>query len=202
MARRDWYLIAWKYAGLPALAMLILGLIASPLRDALVDEETADEVLLQAIPYVAIFITIILLFILTIAFVAIRLHKRMVNHAHQAIEWTLVGGIVIGLTSMLQRVNIVAYEFGFLLLLFSLLAFILWTHVTPASAGEQPSGQRTSNKETRMLGVLLVVGILVGLVSMMPRMLFDNDLTGDKFGFLLLTLCVQGFIFWTQVQTR
>jgi hypothetical protein len=145
-----------KYAGIPAAIIFVFGLIFSPLRDAIFSEDQAQEVLLQAIPYVAIFITVLLLFIIFVAFVAIRLHKRVTHRTHQTIELTLVGGILIGLVSMLQSINIVGYQHGFLLLLFCLLSFILWTHVTPRATDSYKDVAGFSQRDT-------IAGAVVGI---------------------------------------
>jgi len=161
------YITAMRYTLLPGVILFIFGLAFAPIRDAISDEETANEVLLQAIPFVSIFITIILLFIMLIAFVALRLHKRVTHHTHQAVEWTLVGGIILGMVSMFQAVQIVGYEYGFLLLLFSLLSFILWTHVTPRSAkfDETLKFNQTATITGAVGGIVTVVLIVLILAN-------------------------------------
>ena len=45
---------------------------------------------------------------------------------------TIISGIVVGAVGMFQPWLFRAYTLGFLLLLFSTLAFIVWSHVRPA----------------------------------------------------------------------
>jgi hypothetical protein len=47
-------------------------------------------------------------------------------------ERVIIGGIVLGVVCMFQPWVFVGYKYGFLLVLFSTLAFIVWSHVTPA----------------------------------------------------------------------
>lgn len=51
MDHRKLYFLWLKYVGVPALVIFIFGLVSAPLRDAIFDQETAQEVLLQAIPF-------------------------------------------------------------------------------------------------------------------------------------------------------
>ena len=44
---------------------------------------------------------------------------------------------VLGIIGMFQPWIFSAYKYGFLLLLFSTLAFILWSHVTPAATSQE-----------------------------------------------------------------
>jgi lysylphosphatidylglycerol synthetase-like protein (DUF2156 family) len=171
------YYLWLKYVGVPALVIFIFGLVSAPLRDAIFSPETAQEVLLQAIPFVSIFITIILLFMLLIAFVAIRLHKRISYRTHKAIELTLVAGILICLFSMFQSVNMVGYSYGFLFLLSCLLSFILWTHVTPRAISADDSLPSASQRD-------LTIGLVAGFVTvvMVLSILYSTGQPQAPFG--------------------
>ena len=158
MEQRNLYFLWLKYVGVPALIVFIFGLVSAPLRDAIFDQETSQEVLLQALPFVSIFVTIILLFILLIAFVAIRLHKSIPHRTHRAIELTLVAGILVGLVSMFQSVNIVGYNYGFLLLLIILLSFILWIHVTPRMKSDDEKLPPFSRRD-------VMTGLIAGVIT-------------------------------------
>jgi hypothetical protein len=43
----------------------------------------------------------------------------------------LIAGIVLGILGMFQPWIFQAYKYGFIVLLFSTLGFIVWSHVTP-----------------------------------------------------------------------
>ncbi|MGB7115269.1 MAG: hypothetical protein WBD56_03930 [Anaerolineales bacterium] len=112
--------------------LLILGLISNPIiRSLATPEQLAQNVLLNAIPFILIFAAIILAFIAVIAFVADALNSNISQRLYKVIERLLIGGIVLGILGMLQPWLHLAYKYGFLLLLFSTLGFILWSHVTP-----------------------------------------------------------------------
>jgi MFS family permease len=123
--------------GLPiaVVIFLVLGLLAGPFIAArATPEQLADNVLLNAIPFILIFISIILAFITLIVFVAGLLDHRISKRAHQLVETILIIGIVLGVFGMFQPWLFAAYRYGFMLLLISTLGFILWTHITPREA--------------------------------------------------------------------
>ena len=112
--------------------LLILGLISNPIiRSLATPEQLAQNVLLNAIPFILIFAAIILAFIAVIAFVADALNSNISQRLYKVIERLLIGGIILGIFGMLQPWLHLAFKYGFLLLLFSTLGFILWSHVTP-----------------------------------------------------------------------
>ena len=125
--------------GLPiaAVVTLILGIAAGPvIRSLATEEQMATNVLLSAIPFVLIFVSIILFFITLIWLVASLLNNRIPEWIYRPIEWIIIAGIVLGIVGMFQPWSFVAYRFGFLLLFFSTLSFILWSHVVPKGAHE------------------------------------------------------------------
>lgn len=120
--------------GLPIAAVitLILGLAAGPVIDSLATEEQlATNVLLSAIPFVLIFVSIVLFFIILIWLVASLLNNRIPERIYRPIEWATIAGIVLGIIGMFQPWTFAGYRYGFMLLFFSTLAFILWSHVVP-----------------------------------------------------------------------
>jgi len=88
-------------------------------------------VFLNAIPFVLIFVSIILTFIALIVVVSSLLSNNMSPRIYQFIERLLIAGIVLGVVGMFQPWLFIAYRYGFILLLFSTLAFILWSHILP-----------------------------------------------------------------------
>lgn len=131
--------------GLPisAIISLILGIAAGPFINAVTTEEQrATNVLLSAIPFVLIFASIILFYMVIIWLVVTALSNQISASVFQIVERIIIAGIVLGIFGMFQPWIFVAYKYGFLLLLFSTLAFILWSHITPKAAsrnnGDEP----------------------------------------------------------------
>jgi hypothetical protein len=120
--------------GLPiaVIVLLILGLAAGPaIRGLATPQQLAENVLLSAIPFILIFAAIILAFITLITFVASALSHNIPEALYRPIERVIIAGIVLGVVGMFQPWLFILYKYGFLLLLFSTLAFILWSHIAP-----------------------------------------------------------------------
>lgn len=89
---------------------------------------------LQTIIFITGFLVILGLFIYGIRMLSHRLNDKISQARFERIERIIIGGIVLGVVSMFQPWFFVGYKYGFLLLLFSTLAFIAWSHITPAAA--------------------------------------------------------------------
>jgi hypothetical protein len=131
-----------------ALALLILGLLAGPfIQNRATPEQLAGNVLLSAIPFVLIFVAIILFFITLIVLVATGLSNNVSPRVYKIIESVLIAGIVLGVVGMFQPWLFAAYKYGFLVLLFSTLGFIVWSHVSPRRAQIQAEAGPVSVSE-------------------------------------------------------
>jgi hypothetical protein len=112
--------------------LLVLGFLAGQYINAtMTEEQLADNVFINAIPFVLIFVAIILTFIAVIYVVASMLDNNISPRAHRIIEQILIVGIVLGVVGMFQPWIFEGYKYGFVLLLISTLSFILWSHITP-----------------------------------------------------------------------
>ena len=112
--------------------LLILGYVAGQYINAtMTEEQLADNVFINAIPFVLIFAAIILGFIAIIIVVGSMLNNNVPAHTHRIIEQVLIAGIVLGVVGMFQPWIFEGYKYGFLLLLLSTLGFIVWSHVSP-----------------------------------------------------------------------
>lgn len=128
---------------LSATVCLILGLAAGPLiRSWATEEQLAKNVLLSAIPFILIFVSILLVFIALITAVARLLNDRIHARLYRIIESIVIAGIVLGVIGMFQPWHMIFYKYGFTVLLISTLSFILWSHVRPK--GEQRQEDLTS----------------------------------------------------------
>src|SRR4026209_2755317 len=115
--------------------LLILGSIAGPLiRSNFTEKERAANVFLEAIPFILIFVAIILTFITLIVLVASVLNDNIPRRTHRLVERIIIFGIVGGVIGMFQPWWFLAYKFGFSVLLISTLSFILWSHIRPRRA--------------------------------------------------------------------
>jgi hypothetical protein len=129
--------------GLPIAAVItfVLGLVAGPvIRSMASAERLATNVLLSAIPFVLIFVAIILTFITIIWLVASVLNHNIPARIYRPIELAIIAGIVLGIFGMFQPWSFAAYRVGFFLLFGSTLAFILWSHVVPKGIQQEHLG--------------------------------------------------------------
>ena len=137
--------------GLPiaVVVTLVLGLVATPLINSLASEEQlAQNVLLNAIPFILIFVSIILAFITIIWAVATALNNNISKKTHSILEGLIIAGIVLGILGMFQPWLHAGFKYGFLLLLISTLSFILWSHVTPKREERQTDTEILSTSES------------------------------------------------------
>jgi len=112
--------------------MLVLGLLAGPfINSRMTEQQLVDNVFINAVPFVLIFVAIILTFIAIIVVVASMLDNNISLRLHRVIESILIAGIVLGVVGMFQPWVFEGYKYGFVLLLISTLSFILWSHITP-----------------------------------------------------------------------
>ena len=112
--------------------LLILGYIAGPLiRSSFTEKERAANVFLEAIPFILIFVAIILTFITLISFAASILNDNIPRRTHQLVERIIIFGIVGGVIGMFQPWWFLVYKYSFMFLLVSTLSFILWSHIRP-----------------------------------------------------------------------
>jgi hypothetical protein len=156
------YINPIKWLGGAALIVVLFGQIFVPFSSVFLSEDTRNGVLVQSIPFVTIFIGILLLFILTIALVALRFNSKIPGRSYHGVEYTVVAGIVIGVICLFQSWSIVPYRYGFILLLGSTLGFILWSHVVPSSAKIDEDLPPLTSKQHLIAGIagLVVVAFL------------------------------------------
>jgi zinc transporter ZupT len=112
--------------------LIVLGIVAGPLiRSNFTEEQRAANVLLEALPFILIFVAIILTFITLISLTASVLNHNIPRNTYRLIERIIIAGIVGGVIGMFQPWWFLAYKYGFVVLLVSTLTFILWSHIQP-----------------------------------------------------------------------
>jgi hypothetical protein len=122
-----------------ALAVLlwILGLAAIPLVNSLDVKIRTDNVILNGIPFILIFIGVIVAFIDVTIFAATKWNNKISEDVHRPIERILIAGIVFGVIGMFQPFTIYWYTLGFAVLLLSTIGYIFWSHIIPRVAVER-----------------------------------------------------------------
>ncbi len=124
--------------GTSALAVVIAGFVLPFILPIFLTESQMEGVLIQALPFLGVFIAIILLFILLIFMVVIRFSGKLPYRTHRPVEVLSIFGIFTGIFFLFQPWQLVAYQYSFMWLLMSTLWFIMWSHVSPrAGAVEQ-----------------------------------------------------------------
>jgi hypothetical protein len=88
---------------------------------------------LQPVFFITGFLIVLGLFIFFIRKVSARLSDTIPQERFERVERVIIAGIVLGVVGMFQPWIFVGYKYGFLLVLFSTLAFIVWSHITPAA---------------------------------------------------------------------
>lgn len=161
------------WLGGSALVSLLIGLLFGLVRPALLPESLQGEVIVLAIPFIGIFAAIILVFILAVALLGQRFHRRVPLRTHRPVELTTIAGILIGIVAMFQPWSRSPYQYGFSVLLYATLAFIVWSHVAPRGRADDDARPDFSRRATSIaLAVALVVAALLfaGLaVSAQPQ---------------------------------
>jgi len=110
----------------------VLGLAANPIIKALTTQKQRNtNVLLSAIPFILIFVAILLVFISLINMSASVLNDHISQRVFLIVERILIGGIAAGIFGMFQPWLMIFYKYGFIVLLVSVLGFIWWSHIKP-----------------------------------------------------------------------
>jgi hypothetical protein len=112
--------------------LVVMGIAANYLIHMMATpEQLAKNVLLSAIPFILIFIAIILSFIALIQFVGSVINGKIGLRPHRVVETLTISGILFGVFGIYQPWVFGLYPIGFIVLLISTLAFILWSHTYP-----------------------------------------------------------------------
>jgi lysylphosphatidylglycerol synthetase-like protein (DUF2156 family) len=166
----------WGYVrglGGSALIAALVGALFNAVIRPLLSERIRNEVIITAIPFIAIFAAILLLFIMSVALLGVRFHVTLPSRTHRAVEYTIIASILIGVVALFQSWSIAPYTFGLGLLLFSVLAFIVWSHIAPRNRREDAILPKFTSraKTTGILAGLLVAALVAGsfALSSIPK---------------------------------
>jgi hypothetical protein len=115
-----------------AVILIVVGIVwAAVIQPAIPEDVLSEAFILGAVPFLSIFIGILLLYIFSIFVAASRLNGVVPQRIHRPIELAIIGGILLGVVGMFQPWVMAGYTYGFLLLLISTLLYIMWSHITP-----------------------------------------------------------------------
>jgi len=115
-----------------AIGFIVLGVIDTQIILATTtQQERADNPLVGGVPFLLIFIGILLSYIDFIIWLATRLNNKISEKVVRPIERILIAGIVLGVIGMFQPFTVTLYTLGFIVLFVSLLSYIAWSHVVP-----------------------------------------------------------------------
>ena len=93
---------------------------------------------LRLLYFVIGFIAVLSAFIPFVVIASRRLSVVVSPRVFSVVEAIIIGGILLGAAGMFQQWASGGFKVGFLVLLFSTLAFIVWSHMTPKG---DPRGQ-------------------------------------------------------------
>jgi len=128
----------------------VLGLVASPVIHSLTTpKQRATNVLLSAIPFILIFVAILLVFISLIRMSASVLNDHISPRIFRIVERTLIAGIVLGVFGMFQPWLMFLYKYGFIVLLVSTLGFIWWSHIKPKREHRQKEAGNVTGQDIK-----------------------------------------------------
>jgi hypothetical protein len=113
-----------------AVVLFALSFASRPILNTLVPNfEKSTNVIVLSIPFLLVFVPIILGYMALIVFVGKVLYQRIPERAYRTVEYVFIFGIVLGIIAMFQPWTFVLFKPGFLALFASLLAFMIWSHV-------------------------------------------------------------------------
>ena len=118
--------------------LLVVAAVAPSVTQALIPpEELQKMILVIGLPFIAIFVAIILGFIYLIFVLASRLNHRIPQTIYRPIEAIIIGSIVLGVVGMFQPFTFFGYQIAFPFLVLATLCFIAWSHITPRGSHHQ-----------------------------------------------------------------
>jgi len=114
-----------------AVLLCVLGIVAQPIVDGLDPKTKTSNAILNGIPFILIFIGVIVAFIDFTILMATVWNNKLPDTVHRPIERLLIIGIVGGIIGMFQPFTVTLYTLGFIVLLVSTIGYIFWSHIIP-----------------------------------------------------------------------
>lgn len=114
-----------------AVVTLVVGLVLQPIIAGLPEDVLVRNTIIAGIPFILIFVAIILFFIAFVWVLSSALSHNVPRRIYKPVENILIAGIVLGVIGMFQPWLHIAYRIGFHVLLVATIAFIIWSHIVP-----------------------------------------------------------------------
>jgi hypothetical protein len=89
------------------------------------------------IGFITTFGTILLGGAFFLAFVAANVNGKIPRRVHTIVELVIIFFLVVGIVCMFQPLSIDIYGTGFNVLMYSLLSFMVWSHLIPKQPGQE-----------------------------------------------------------------
>lgn len=120
-----------------SLLLIAIGIFYGKYILVTIPEKTRiDNVIFIAVPFICYFVAILLVYIFLINLFSQILNHRITQQIYKPINIVIIAGILGGIFMMLQPFTIILYKVSFMVVLVSLLLFIFWSHIIPASVPE------------------------------------------------------------------
>lgn len=121
-----------------AALLVVLGLIGQPLVEQWTTPKArSDNALLGGIPFIMIFVGIIVAYIGSITLLTTLINHKVPAAIYNPILNLLIAGIVLGIVGLFQPFAFVLYQAGFWMLFISLIGYMVWSHIVPKSVRRQ-----------------------------------------------------------------
>jgi hypothetical protein len=147
-----------------AIIVLVVGVVLPQILQIFLNERQMEGVLVNALPFLGVFIAIILLFILSVFMVVIRFSGNLPYRTHRPVEVITIFGIFTGIFFLFQPWQLVGYQYSFMWLLVSTLMFIMWSHVSPKSGRVEQEYPTYSSYFWAVGGVsIAIVGLFISI---------------------------------------
>jgi hypothetical protein len=114
-----------------ASVLLIVGLVMNNLMSSFSEDILRDNLMIMAVPFLAIFIAILLFYIGLISTLSRAFSGHIPARIYRVLFTIAVVGIVLGVIMMFQPWALAIYRVGFSILLVSLLSFMVISHISP-----------------------------------------------------------------------
>lgn len=114
-----------------AAVLIVAGLLLNSSMNSLGENLVRNNMIILALPFLAIFIGILLSYIALIITLSRAFTGVISARIYQVLFSASVAGIVLGVIMMFQPWALAAYRVGFSILLGSLLSFMVISHISP-----------------------------------------------------------------------